>query len=736
MRYRKIAAILLMSIVSAISLAGCGDTTIIGNYDNEAVAKSISSKVVASNEKYELKWDDKAKCVLLVDKDTQEVWSDILYDAYLEGSTSANAQSALSITVVNSNNMTWETISSVAELQSGGKMVCEEIEDGVCVTYYFDRLQLAIPVTYQLRKDSVALSINGADIQEDGTTYKLVSVGVAPYFCSASDANEENYLFVPSGSGALMYTTENADGTRKYSSEVYGTDATRRILKSTEEQEEVRLPVFGAKDGDTAVLGIIEEGAGAAFIEAQAGYARLGYSQVGTIFYFRGYDIFRHGTYATGNSVITRTSEERSTQKVTVAYYPLQGEDADYNGMASCYRQYLIDNGELTNSDISSSAYSVTMLGGTTVSESFVGVPYQTLAALTEYTEAEEILAELTSTNGTVPVVRMQSYSDNGLLPGTIAGGKTYDSVYGSKKELKALQEYCEEANISLFWDSDVVRYSKSGSGVSYNSDCAETAIHYQATQYPVSPIRVFDEDNPYRIIGRDSLADAVNLALKKADKYEHEGISFSSLSSLAFSDYEDAAYITRAGIEKDVKSFLTQGKDQGKLIAVADANSYAACVSDVIFDVALDYGDYNVLDEEIPFYQLVFHSYKPMYSSAINLAENTKKQIMLSAASGTGLGFSVISEYAAESSELEFYELYGSLYEDNKALVQEALTHCGFLEYYEKTADSVMTKYELLGNGVSATYFENGVVLYANHTAETVESPVGELDAYMFKVQ
>jgi hypothetical protein len=46
------------------------------------------------------------------------------------------------------------------------------------------------------------------------------------------------------------------------------------------------------------------------------------------------------------------------------------------------------------------------------------------------------------------------------------------------------------------------------------------------------------------------------------------------------------------------------------------------------------------------------------------------------------------------------------------------------------------MVRYELLENGVSATYFENGMILYANHTSEKVSSPAGELDAYMFKVQ
>ena len=726
MRYRKTAFGLLLAIWAAVSQVGCSNNNIAGNYNSEVVTEIISSRVLASNPAYELRWDEAAKSVLLADQKSGKLWSDILYEAYQEGSTSANANSALHITVVNKNNLTWETQSSYTELAENGRIVCEELENGIRVTYYFERYKIAIPVMYELREDSLAISIDGADIQEDGSTYKLVSVSVAPYFCSAENEGENNYLFVPSGSGALMYTAENADGTRKFSGEVYGSDAARRIIKSTTEEEAVRLPVFGAKNGDTAILGIIEEGAGSAFIEAQAGYKRLGYSQVGATFYFRGYDTFRYGTYATGNAVITRISEERSSERFTVAYYPLQGEEADYNGMAKRYRQYLVDKEELKASDTDDSAYSVTLLGGTTVTKSFFGIPYRTLVAMTKFDEAQNILSELTEANGTAPVARLMAYGDSGLLPGTIGGGRNYDAVFGGKEELQLLQQYCQEKNGMLFWDFDTVLYSKSGNGFSYNSDCAKTAIHYRATLYPVTPIRLFDEDNPYHIISRGKLKTAMEKVMEKADRYQHTGLSFSTLGEVAFSDYNDDPRVMKAGIDKEVSDLLKQAGEKRK-IAVSGANSYAACAADVVFDVPLNHGEYQALDVQIPFYQMVFHSYKAMYSPAVNLSENMERKIMLAAAGGTGLGFTLISEYVPESNDLAYEKLYGALYESNRELIGQALKKNDFADYFEKTADSVMVRYELL---------ENGMILYANHTSEKVNSPAGELDAYMFKVQ
>ena len=734
MKHRKIAYSLLFVLSSMFMLGGCGNVKVEANYDSQVNVENVPSQVVAENQTYELEWDDKSKCVLLTDKATGETWSDVLYEAISEGSSSANAKSAITVTVVNETNLNWETFACQTELGENGKMVCEKTDNGVTVTYYFDRFQIAIPVVYELREDSLAVSIDGTKIQEGDTEYKLVSVGVTPYFCSASNS-DENYLFVPSGQGALMYTAENADGTRKYSSEVYGTDAARQVLKSTSENEEVRLPVFGAKDGDVAVLGIIEQGAESAFIEAQAGYARLGYSQVGATFYFRGFDTFRHGTYATGNAVMTRTSTERSTEKMTVAYYPLQGEKADYNGMANRYREYLLDNELLKKTEIQNSPYSVTLLGGTTVSKSFFGVPYKSLASMTTFEEAKQIITGLTQDNQVAPVVRMMNYGDNGLMPGTIAGGKKYDSIFGNKKQLEDLQASCKDADATLFWDSDVVRYDRSGNGFGINSNCAKTAIHYQATINPVTPIRSYDEDISYRIIGRNYLSDVVDKVIKKADTYGHEGLSFSSLGELAFSDFGKTSYIMKANMGTDVSELLQKAGEE-RVIAVAGANAYAACVSDALFDITNWNGDYDVLDESIPFYQMVFHGSKPLYSTAVNLSENIQKEVMLCAASGTGLGFTLSSEYVPETNDAEFYKLYGTLHKNNQALIKQALSDYQFALYYEKVADSTIVKYEILENGVSATHYENGVILYANHGSEAVETPVGVLEGYMFKVQ
>ena len=143
---------------------------------------------------------------------------------------------------------------------------------------------------------------------------------------------------VPTGSGALMYTDDDrsANG-RAYSGEVYGTDAARLLLHPVENEEAICLPVFGAKtDAQNALFAVIDQGAGAAWIEALAGNSRYDYANVYARFLYRGYDEMEYSSRWESKAL---SAGCKSDAVYSVCYYPLKGEQADYTGMAQFYRQ-------------------------------------------------------------------------------------------------------------------------------------------------------------------------------------------------------------------------------------------------------------------------------------------------------------------------------------------------------------------------------------------------------------
>lgn len=727
MFYRIAASVI--SVFMLIALTSCG---------KEAGKRAwrpkgrLSSATVASAGGYSLLWDDEAASVVMKNSQGAVCLSDILYGEYQNGNITANTGSSIIISIIDTSTLTVDTLRSYSEIEENGRIYSETVDNGIRVTYSFNSYSIAVPVDYTLRDGALVVSVDGADVIEGGDKYKLLSVSLAPYMCHAANSDDESkYLFVPSGSGALMYTYENADGTRKYSGEVYGEDASRRIAADYTDGEKVRIPAFGAKNGDEAVFGIIEQGAGAAVIEAQTGYARSGYSNVYPTFYLRGYDVFRFGSYATGNNITTRVSDDIAKHKFSVAYYPLSGEKADYNGMADCYRDYLIKNGMLDERETEASPYGVTLLGGTQCYSSVLGFPKEKLRALTSFEQAADIISEMKSDNGIAPAVRLSAFSDKGLSLGEIAGGKDFKGVYGSKKDYAALLKTAD----SIYTDFELIRYTESGNGFSYGRDAAKTAIHYFATQYAHTPLRLFDETKEYRILSRSLLSKAMERALKKADSYNTSGISFSSLGELAYSDYSDDEYTVKYGMEAQAAALLKEAGENRKT-AVGGGNSYAVCAADTVFDAPLGNGGYNALDAEIPFYQMVFHSYRSVYSAPINCSDNPERAVALAASGGMGLGFTLINDYLSESNALENEKLYAMKYSDNSGYITELIKNSGYSELYGAVRDSAIREYVIEDKYISKTVFENGAIVYVNHSDAERQTAVGAIKAYSYKLE
>lgn len=730
---RKNRRILLVALVLifAFSVVGCkSDVHTLDKYDKSKAAVSVSTQTVASNSSYELLWDDEAKCVLLKCLSTGKIWSNIPYEYLLEGGSSANINSTLNISVMNLTNRQINPVRGYIDAVTDGRVFSQKIDDGIKVTYCFDKYEISVPVYYRLRNDSLCVSIDSSEIKEGHEDYSLVSVTPAPFMCSTQNHVQGNYLFVPSGCGALMYADERAEEARKFSGEVYGTDGTRLNSIVLANEEPIRLPVFGAKNGNDAILGILEKGAGAAFIEAEAGNYKTGYSNIYASFYVRGYDVFEEDI-----EDLTLTSELRSQGEFSVGYYPLSGKDANYNGMAKTYAGYLNENNALDKNTVKQSSYGIEIMGGTNVTVSVLGIPKEKLVAMTTFAQANKIITELGGSISEKPAVLLSGFGKSGINPnGYIAGGYTFPSLFGTDKERKALESVCLEAGVPLYTDFDIIRFDKSGNGFSTISDKAKTAILKASEQYPVNnPLRQFDKTQGYHLLKRSLLNKAYDKLAKFCEKEDVSAISLLTLGSVAYSDYTENKYYVKGNIESDVSKILNAAKDRGFPVA-SGANAYAAASSETVFDVPLENGHYDALDVQIPFYQIVFRGRVALYSTAINTADNPRKQLMLAATSGTGLGFSLIGSYNNNYMESNTEKLYSMYYSDNKEYMSDVLSDSSqYNRLFSAISNAGIESYEILSSQVSKTIFDNGVIVYGNHSNKSVETEIGELGAYEF---
>ncbi len=723
----------IISVLLIVALfAGCSGEVKTAEYDINSAIDSLDTKVVASNDLLELSWNDDGKFVSLYDKKSKKIWSSVPYEYFKSGETSDNISSPLNIMVANAAKAQWDSVSGYAESVAKDRVSVKEIDNGIKVTYYFDNYMISVPVSYVLSDDCMKVSVDSAEIVEEGEKV-LLSVSLAPFLCSTENTAKNSYLFVPSGSGGLMYADERAEGTRKYTAEVFGADQSRLVPEEVADNTKIYLPVYGVKVKKSALLAIIDKGAECAEIYAEAGNRRTGYSTVYPTFYLRGYDVVETDQWLWGYRDLNRISDKKVNTLFSVNFYPLNGIEADYNGMADKYKEYLqTDN---SGEDISGTpAYSLNILGGVTYKSASFGIPHKELYTLTSFKEAEEIVTTLNEKTGLSSAVVLKGFTSTGIDVGKIGGGFKVAKDYGSKKDFKNLLNNLKEKGTLLSVDFDIVRFSKSSNGFSYMLDSAKSATLRTVNKYGINiPLRSYNEEE-YRLLKRSQLNTAVDKLVKFTDKESINNVSLSTLSDIAYSDFDEEKYSIKGNMASQVSECIGKIKKSGKKVLVSNANSYAAATADVLLNVPENNGDYFVMDESVPFYQMVFCGTKPMYSDALNLSENIEKSVMNAVSTGVRFGFTVIKNYDMVCVHSKTEKLYSTKFSDVETTITDLVAK--YSDFYESISGSGIESYEIMKNGITKTVFENGVEVYANHLDKEVKTGLGSIEPYGLKIK
>lgn len=692
--------------------------------------ENAASGEIASGSSLSLAWDNEKYCILLTQKETGKVWSSIPYEFYLGEGTDEDMESPIYIQYVDSASMLTVLDKGYTDCIGNGTVASEMTENGIRVTYYFENAGISVPVLYELREDALAVTVDFENVQEGAN--KLLSVSVAPFLCSVQNDSEDSYLTIPSGSGALMYTDVRQEGVRTWTGEIYGADATRLIPEELMDTENVRLPFFGIKEGEDALLAIVEQGDEGAYLTANAGNGDNGYSNAYVSFYARGYDVSESQT-AWALSDVYRTEDTIQVKKTTVAFYPLTKDEANYTGMAKRYREYLIEQDILKKQDEETAQYALYITGGAQVKELVAGIPIKKTKALTTFQQAQKIVEEMQKLTGSTPTVQLKGFGASGLDAGKVAGGFSFASVFGTRKQRVELENYCETQGITLYTDFDFVYFTKNGVGLNTLLSPAKTASSRKMKTYPKDKaLWHFDEDmTGSYLTGRKYLSDLTERLLHTAEEKGISGVSLATLGQIAYSDYSDTKYSVRGNMALDVQKIITQIQTQNIPVATEAANIYAAAVSDSVFEVPMDNGGFIDIDCDVPLYQMVLGGYVPLYSTAINTASNYKEAVAKAVSGGTNLGFSVVGEYDNAFATTVYKDLHMCSYKGNQEMMTEVLAKC--TDYYDAIKGQNITAYEYLSDTVSKTTFSNGVVVYTNHGDDTVVSPLGELGAYEF---
>lgn len=713
--------------------AGCSKNTAPkAIYDTDSAVTVVDSQTVSSNDSYELLWDATNQAVLLQSKKTGSIWSTVPYDFIRSGATSGvaavNLTSPLEVTYIDPTTLTVKEVKGSVGAVKNGRVECQNIDGGIRMVYYFDKLGFSIPVQYTLCENGLKAEILVDEIVE--TEFLIYQIAMAPYMASAQNS-ESSYLFVPSGCGALISARQRETAV-SYSEPVYGEDPVGVTYADTDFYEGVRLPVFGVKDGERALLAIIDEGTECAAVEASAGDPETGYSSAWATFRLRGYDMTKIADHTGLYKYIRKFSDDRlSAESVSVIYSPVEDANADYVGMAEHYRNILKSEGYFQTDAADAPMLSLNVLGGAMVKKLLLGFPYYSYDSYTDLKQAGNVLTALKGTADQGVIVNLKGFLEGGLTPDKVGGNFKIERAAGGKTGLIEFQKICAENGARCFVDYDLVRFSASGGGYRILSDTVKTANKVRSVQSYLNPATNTANTSvkAYYLLSREALANAQQDLLKSTEKYQIDGVSLASLGRLAYSDFSDTTAYCKLGMAETAAKIFAAVAEKHPVLSEG-ANVYAALLSDYVTETPIKSSGFDCFETDVPFYQILFKGYVPLYGSSINVADDPDEAFLKSVEVGMGLQFSFAENYDPKNNYLPYSALAAGSYADIKDVIAGYTEMQG--EYYALVAESGIQSHSVDGT-LRKTVFENGITVYINYGKDNIETALGTAKAGSF---
>ncbi len=701
---------------------------------------NIEEEIAAENSSLAILWDSEAKQIYLYDKKTDTKWGPRMVESSLDGEIIekklAKVFSPIFISYYNVDNfvITENVMASSASIDEEA-VASRKIDNGIMVRYDFPKEKISVSVEYTLEDDHMVASVDKSLITESDEFF-IVSVSMAPYMCSVSDKDEDAYVFVPSGSGALVYPQVTGSKILTTVEKIYGDDAATKELFDFNDTETVALPVYGAKIGNKGLCAIVTDDAETSEIVSVSQDKTTNMATVYASSYVRGHDIIDMPEGFGSGGTTKLMSNPKSDSVFKVSYYPFSGENCSYVDMANIYRDYLFNSNKValnkTENDV---ALNLEVIGGAETLHHFLGVPYYGLNTLTTIDEASNIMKNISDSVGKNFSMSLMGFTTNGIDVGKPAGGGNISSQLGGWSDLKKLYKSASELNVNVFTNFDTVKFDASGFGCS-TSDATKSVSQKSV----VLTYKYKESGNPdtqlssYRLVGRKNLDTVNNKILKKVSSKKINGVSLNTLTTMAYSDYSDKNYYLASNMGKQVSGIINNYKQANISVLGTYANSYAAVLCDQITDVPLSSSEYDAYKFNVPFYQIVFKGYVPMTSKPVNSLYSNQVGVLKAIESGIGVTYAVVNRYEPDlkyspqniSYVFTAEELYKEL---DKDYFKE------FNNYFDLVKGAQITGHEIINDKVRITTFDNGVRVCVNYGEAAADVEGKQISGLSFEV-
>lgn len=675
---------------------------------------------MSENERFVLYADPSSGEFYAEDKDTGSRWysnppdrgSDSIANDLLKNDMS----SQLILKYVDMEAGNESSVNSYSGSVVPGGAVLSEMEQGFSMEYTFPEKGSRVRMEVRLMEDYLEVTIPAAEWLETAPN-SFLAMSVLPYF-GAGSGEEEGYLFVPDGSGALIYFNNGKQAYDDYKQTIYGSDLAREELVRGSVQQDVRMPVFGAQNGENGFLAVVTQGDALGTIYGRVSGTKTSYNNVYCEFSLR-----TSGVKNLGNGNLVTIYEENivGTEGLTIRYYLLSEGDCDYNAMARAYREYLVEEQGMSSREPAEElALYLELYGAIRKSENLLGIPVTVTEALTDYTSALELLQKLKQEEVNHIVLKYTNANQDNVKGTYLTEYKPLAKL-GSSRQLEELTSYCRENHIVFAPNADLLTFKKSsflGIGKYLYGSREITGIPVSRYQYKLSTDRVDESKQESFLTSPVKLGEKTDAFVASLQKLSFDSVSLDTLGNRLYSDY----YRAGAG-RQEALAYMQEAAEkiagQTEALLFSNANAYMLPYAGYVEDVPQQSSGFNITDEDIPFYQLAVNGLVSYATSAVNFSANPTTLVLRAIESGSALKYTWITGDPAELIHTDYMDLYGT---DSDAWMESALESYRLVnEIYRKTEGTQLIRHRILDSGVRESTYANGVRVIVNYNEREV---------------
>lgn len=607
-----------------------------------------------------------------------------------------------------------------ADAIKAGQYTVKKISNGVRMTFKFPGAKegrgFEMPLTFTLKDNHFDVSVEMNDIKVDeDTESEVLSISVMPYY-GCAQYGEEGYVLIPDGSGALMDNGFLAldGGVKYYSTYVYGRDSALDTALKIGHSEATVLPIVGTKAGDRAWLGVVENGDAVSMIKAVSARESFPFTTAYCEFIYNKTDVFKTKNAWNIQDYEQVTLEHTDLDKATMRYYVLQGENADYVGMAKTYREYLVEQG--VGSKVSEDVpFYLETMGAFQKTESVFGFVTDVTKPSTTFNQAKTMVEFLNKKDVKNINLRYVGWMKGGADTSLVKNAK-HESLLGSVDDLLALNKYIEGQGGTTYLELEIVNIYK-GSPNKYSirnilNNHAVQSVYQRSTGMP--------SDYKYHLCKPSLFDGQIDKFFANNDKLKAiKGISAGSLAENNYSDFNNShKSFTDAQQTSDMMAAALANiqKNLGKdgSVMVDTGNSYSYKYADVIVGLPMYCNGYEFTFTDVPFAQIALHGLVTYTETAHNLTFDTTTQLLRQLETGTAPYYLLTDSESAVFLNTRYNYIFTSQY---KTWADVAAKDYKILsEVLDGYCDKQITDHDIITTDVRATVYGDERVVIVNY--------------------